>query len=186
VAALPGRPRFVYVSSTGVYGQSDGSVVDENSETIPADEAGQVVLEAEQLLRARRPDAIVLRFAGIYGPGRLLRAGSLLGGEPITADPSKWLNLIHVEDGADAILAAEARSPEGQTYNVSDGTPARRQDFYEELARLLGAPSPRFFPPSGQDTADRRVRSDRMRDELGVTLRFPDYFRGLAASVRSV
>jgi nucleoside-diphosphate-sugar epimerase len=184
LAALPGRPRFVHVSSTGVYGQCDGSEVDETADTHPADESGQVVLEAERLLRERRPEAVVLRFAGIYGPGRLLRAASLLAGEPIAADPSTWLNLIHVEDGADVVVAAESRSSEGETYNVSDGTPVRRLDFYAELARLLGAPPPRFVQPAaGHDRADRRVLSGKLRGGLGVVLRYPDYACGLAASV---
>src|SRR5262249_10131202 len=94
LAALPGRPRLRHGSSTGGYGQSDGSEADETADTNPADESGQVLLEAERLLRDTWPDAVVLRFAGIYGPGRLIRAASLLAGEPIAADPSTWLNLI--------------------------------------------------------------------------------------------
>ena len=69
-----GEPgRFVYVSSTGVYAQRDGEAVDETAATEPESESGRVVLEAERLLRARRPAAVILRFAGIYGPGRLMR-----------------------------------------------------------------------------------------------------------------
>src|SRR5438552_2269194 len=93
---LPVPGRFVYVSSTGVYGQTDGSWVDESSPTEPAEEAGRVVLEAERLLRERLPAAVVLRFAGIYGPDRLLRGQAVRNGEPLVGDPEKWLNLIHV------------------------------------------------------------------------------------------
>jgi nucleoside-diphosphate-sugar epimerase len=180
---LVGTPRFVYVSSTGVYGQSDGGEVDETAQTEPADESGRVALEAERLLRGRRPDAIVLRFAGIYGPGRLLREASLRAGEPISADPQKWLNLIHVEDGADVVAAALARAQPGQTCNVSDGAPVRRGDFYAFLARLLGAPPPRFAPPTRPDPTDRRVNNSRMSGAFSPRLRYPDYVAGLRASI---
>jgi nucleoside-diphosphate-sugar epimerase len=106
--ALPEPERFLYVSSTGVYGDAEGGEVDEEMSIDPGDESGRVVAEAEALLRDRLPEAIILRFAGIYGPGRLMRADTLRSGQPIPGDPEQWLNLIHVEDGADAVLAAEA------------------------------------------------------------------------------
>src|SRR3954451_12434504 len=74
---LPTPRRFLYVSSTSVYGQRDGEEVDETSATEPVEESGRVVLEAESVLRSVCPEAVVLRFAGIYGPGRLLRERAL-------------------------------------------------------------------------------------------------------------
>src|SRR5437016_4098403 len=94
---LPRPRRFIYVSSSSVYGQTDGEWVDEDSPTEPREESGKIVLEAEALLHARLPQAIVLRFAGIYGPGRLLRQKTIQAGEAIVGDANKWLNLIHVE-----------------------------------------------------------------------------------------
>jgi nucleoside-diphosphate-sugar epimerase len=179
--ALPGSPRLVHVSSTSVYGQSGGVLVDESSETAPADESGRIVLEAERLLRQRRPGAVVLRFAGIYGPGRLLREAAVRAGEPIPGDPDKWLNLIHVADGAAAVVAAASLSA-GMVYNVVDERPVRRKDFYGALARLLGAP-PVCFAPAGPEPADRRVCGARLRADLGLALRYPDYERGLADSL---
>lgn len=185
--ALPPCDRFLYVSSTGVYGQTDGSEVDESSPTEPVEESGKVVLEAERLLRARRPDAVVLRFAGIYGPGRLLRRQALLTGEPLVGDAGKWLNLIHVEDGAGAVLAAERDARPGDTVLVADGTPVRRRDFYTHLAGLLGAPTARFEPYPASHVvpaeANRRVDNRKLRDGLGFTLWYPSYVGGLAASV---
>src|SRR5207249_7531694 len=131
----------------------------------------RIVLAAEELLRARLPEAIVLRFSGIYGPGRLLRRQTIERGEPIVGDADKWLNLIHVEDGARAVLAAEEFGQPGQIVNISDDLPVRRRDFYTELARMLGAPSPRFVPvPPGQPTpphakANRRIRNRRMKEQ---------------------
>src|SRR5205807_7743846 len=111
------------------------------------EEAGRVVLGAEQVLRARLPGAVSLRFAGMCGPGRLLRRQAIEKGEPIRADPDRWLNLIHVEDGAAAVLAAEQFAPAGSTINVCDGQPVRRRDFFTMLALLLAAPKPRYTPP---------------------------------------
>jgi nucleoside-diphosphate-sugar epimerase len=184
LAVLPGRPRWVHVSSTSVYGQAGGEVVDEQADTNPVDESGRVVLEAEQVLRRQRPDAIVLRFAGIYGPGRLPRAAAVRAGEVLATDPHRWLNLIHVEDGAAAVVAAEDRAAPGATYNVADDQPVCRGDFYARLADLLGAPPPRFAPQSAaQEGGDRRISNARMHRELGVELRYPGYEVGLAASV---
>ena len=182
-------PRFVYVSSTSVYGQTDGEEVDERATTEPQEESGKVVLEAERLLRARLPSAVILRFAGIYGPGRLMRGKAIKAGEPIVGDAEKWLNLIHVEDGAAVLVAADERAAPGSTYNVSDGSPVRRRVFYTKLAEVLGAPQPRFVPLAAgavvpaHERGHRRIVSRRMREELGVTLGYPHYEAGLIASV---
>ena len=185
---LPTCGRFIYVSSTSVYGQTDGSEVDEAAETAPQEASGQVVLEAEQVLRERCPDAIVLRFAGIYGPGRLLREKALREGHPIVAAPDRWLNLIHVDDGVRAILAAETRGEPGRIYNVADDSPVPRVDFFERLAELLNAPRPRFERPKDDELppheqANRRVSNRRMRTELGGQLIYPSFREGLPASV---
>jgi nucleoside-diphosphate-sugar epimerase len=190
LARLPTPRHFLYISSTSVYGQTGGVYVDESSPTEPLEESGQIVLEAEEVLRYWLPKATVLRFAAIYGPGRLLRSKAIQAGEPIVADPDKWLNLIQVYDGAAAVLAAEARAQPGAVYNVCDGYPVRRCDFYTTMARLLNAPPPRFLPPSPGDplppheSANRRINSRRMREELGVSLRFPSYVAGLEAAVK--
>jgi nucleoside-diphosphate-sugar epimerase len=182
LAGLPPPGRLVYVSSTGVYGQA-GDEVDESAPTEPADEAGRVVLEAERLLRRAGSALIILRFAGLYGPGRLIGAQRLRIGEPVPGDPDGWLNLIHVDDGARAVRAAAERGEPGTVYNVSDGHPVRRRDFYAHLAGLLGAPAPRFEPEPGARAGNRRVSSRRLREELGVVPAYPSYVEGLAASV---
>jgi nucleoside-diphosphate-sugar epimerase len=189
LARLPAPRRFVYVSSTSVYGQRDGEAVDEAAATEPGEESGRVVLEAEAVVRSHLPDSIILRFAAIYGPGRLLRAQALRSGQPLVCDPERWLNLIHVEDGAAAVLAAAGRGRPGAVYNVSDGHPVRRHDFYTHLAGLLGAPPPHFvLPEQGtapqHELAHRRIVSRRLRLELGLSLLYPGYEAGLAASCR--
>ena len=177
--------RFVYVSSTGVYGQADGSWVDESSPAEPTEEAGRVVRDAEGLLRDRLPAAVVLRFAGMYGPDRLLRRQAILRGEPLVGDAGKWLNLVHVEDGADAVLAAEARAEPGESYNVADGEPVTRRDFYTLLAELLNAPPARFEHRDEPGGPNRRVSNRKARERLNWCPRFPDYRVGLPAAVRA-
>jgi nucleoside-diphosphate-sugar epimerase len=184
----PRLPRFIFISSTSVYGQTGGEEVDESSPTMPQEEAGQALIRAEAHLRRDWPDAVILRFAGIYGPGRLLRSKAIQAGEPVVADPEKWLNLIHVEDGADAVLAAEEHGTKGRTFNISDGNPVRRRDFYARTAELVNAPPPRYMlPPADSlpphESANRRINNRRMLEELKMELRYPNYDVGLRASV---
>ena len=200
LAALPESvERFVYISSTGVYGQVTGSEVDEDSPCQPTREGGRACLAAEELLRASKwaNKSVILRLAGIYGPGRTPRSQDLLAGKPIDAPATGWLNLIHVEDAARIVLLAEERSHSvgglrGQPpklYVVSDGQPVIRGDYYHELARLLGAPAPRFVEPAAESPAaqraasDKRVNPQRMFADLRPTLLYPSYREGLAAIV---
>lgn len=111
--------------------------MDERATTEPQEESGKVVLEAERLLRSRLPSAVILRFAGIYGPGRLMRGLAIKAGEPIVGDAEKWLNLIHVEDGVAVVVAADERAAPGSIFNVSDGAPVLRRVFYTRLAEVL-------------------------------------------------
>ena len=179
---LPAQRRFIYVSSTSVYGQTDGDWVDEDSPTEPAEENGRIVLECERLLRRRMPAAIILRFAGIYGPGRLIKRIAVEKAEPLAIDPDKLINLIHVEDGARAVVAAGERAQPAATYNVCDNKPMQRREFYSELALLLGAPAPRF-EPKARERSNRRISSRRLRTDLGVDLMYPDFRAGLRQAI---
>jgi nucleoside-diphosphate-sugar epimerase len=176
--AVPTPRRLVYVSSTSVYGQAAGEWVDEDSPTEPVEENGRIVLECETLLRRRLPEAIILRFAGIYGPGRLVKRSAVEKGEPLATDPNKVINLIHVEDGASAVVAAAERARAGATYNVADGRPVTRREFYTVMAGLLGAPPPRF-EPSAREATNRRISNRRLKEELGIELAYPDFEAGL-------
>jgi len=187
--ALPkeGGP-VIYLSSTGVYGQDDGRWVDEDSPTEPQREGGRACLAAERILAAhpRGVGGTILRLAGIYGPGRLPRREALLAGEPIPPPRDGYVNLIHVDDAVSAILAAEERRGPLRTFVVSDGHPAAREEYFTEVARLIGAPDPVFAdphqaPPTPRGTTSKRASNSRMLAELGVELQFPSYREGLAA-----
>ncbi len=190
--ALPSSvQRVIYISTTGVYGQRGGVKVNEDSPTEPTTEGGRAALEAEQLVRAHRlgPRTIIMRLAGLYGPGRIPRRNGLMLGDPVAADPHSFLNLIHVDDAARIVLAAESHAKLPRTYLVSDGNPVRRGDFYRELARLAGAEPPKFIPPAegaalnDRGATDKRVSNVRVLRELGVPLVHPTFREGLAASV---
>ncbi|MCS6863903.1 MAG: SDR family oxidoreductase [Gemmataceae bacterium] len=178
---LPKPERFIYISSTSVYGQTDGSWVDETSPTEPRESSGQVVLEAEQLVRCQHPDAIILRLAGIYGPHRLLRQQAIVRSEPLVGDAEKWLNLIHVDDAVQAVLVAEQNAQPGQFFNVADGTPVTRREFYTYLGLLLHSPA-RFEDHPEPGTANRRIDTTRLR-ALGWQPRYPSYREGLVQAV---
>jgi nucleoside-diphosphate-sugar epimerase len=181
---IPAPERFIYVSSTSVYGQSDGDWIDEAAATEPSEESGKVVLAAERLLREKLPEAIVLRFAGIYGPDRLLRKQALLKGEQLLGDADKWLNLVHADDGTDAVLAVEANGTPGETYHVADDSPVSRRDFYTLLATLLNAPSAVFEQTAEPGSSNRRVSNRKAREQLSWSPRYPSYREGLPAAVR--
>lgn len=185
--SLDGRPRlFLYVSSTGVYGDAGGGWVDESTPENPEDAGGKVCLEAEQTLkdhaRATGLPYVVLRLAGLYGPERMIGAGRVAKGTPVGADPDAYLNLIHVEDAARVVEAAREKASPGETYLVADGRPVKRRDFYGCIAELLQTEPPVFAPQqSSRSRGDRRVSNRKMLNEFGVKLTYPDFRSGLKA-----
>jgi nucleoside-diphosphate-sugar epimerase len=187
---LPKPKQFLYVSSTSVYAQSDGSWVNENSVTQPVESNGKVILEAEELLRSHIPESIILRFSGIYGPDRVIRRASIERGEPLLGDGDKWINLIHVDDGAQAILAANESGIPGETYLINDDEPVTRRDFYTYMAELLGAPSAKFETISPDATmpasewSNRRMSNQKMHEKLKIKLTYPNYKIGLQQAVK--
>jgi len=185
--------RFIYISSTGVYGQVDGDWVDETSPCLPTREGGRACLAAERLLQQSEfaERAVILRLAGIYGPDRVPRIKELRAGTPIPAPLNGYLNLIHVDDAAQVVLLAEEKAAPPKLYCVSDGHPVIRGEYYAELAQLAGAPPPRFTDPQADSPAaqragsDKRVSNARLMAELSPALLYPSYREGLAAIVSS-
>jgi nucleoside-diphosphate-sugar epimerase len=183
--------RFLYISSTGVYGDRQGAWIDERTECRPVREGGIACLEAEQRIaqHACGPVAVILRLAGLYGPGRIPRRHELVANRPIAAPAEGYLNLIHVDDAAQTVLTADTRAEAPNLFVVSDGHPVSRAEYYRELARLVAAPPPRFVAPAEHSpaaeraAASRRIRNEKMLRDLGITLQYPSYREGLAAIV---
>ncbi len=184
--------KFIYISTTGVYGPAGGNWVGENTTPNPQRDGGKASLAAEQLLGE---NSIILRLGGIYGPDRVPYLAKLRAGEPIAAPSEGWLNLIHVDDGAAVVLAAEAwakRQSVGQyVFCVCDGAPVVRGDYYREVARLIGADPPQFVAPdpdspaAARAAADRRIYNFKLKQELKYEFAYPSYREGLAAILGS-
>ncbi len=186
--------RLIYISTTGVYGPSDGGWVDEVTPPDPRREGGQASLTAETIIAAHPlgERSVVLRLAGIYGPGRIPFIRELQAGEPIPARTSGWLNLIHVDDAAAVVIAAsELPIGERSVYCVSDGVPVERGEFYSEVARQIGAAPPQFVEPDANSSraaraeGNRRISNARMQADLRVTLTYADYRAGLASALET-
>lgn len=188
VSNMPKPGKLIYISSTGVFGDPKGAWVDESTPTEPVDDSGKACLAAEHCLieisKKRRFELVVLRLAGIYGPGRLMNAESLRAGKPIAANPDAHVNLIHVEDAAQVVRLAAEKAIDGSLYLVSDGNPVLRRDFYQSLARELKAPLPKFDPVSAtRQRGDRRIANDKLLKELQPMFQYPIFQVAISASL---
>jgi len=148
LSSFPGCP-LLFTSSTSVYPQTDGSLVDEDSPAEPASETSRILRQAEDLALAS--GATVLRLSGIYGPGRCIYLQRLLDGTAtIESGPvSRHLHQIHRDDAAAAIahLLRHARgNVQGQIYNVTDNDSPTQRECYQTLATFLGRPLPPEAP----------------------------------------
>lgn len=179
--------KFIYVSSTGVYGGSDGGLVDENSPCVPSRDGGRACLAAEARLQASdaRDRSIILRLAGIYGPERVPQRRAMQDGSFVPGELDRYLNLIHVDDAATCCLAADQVGSPPNVFNLSDGHPVLRRDYYEYLLARLDLPcklldrSDESRRVSGGRSDHRRISNQKMLAELGVRLAYPDYREGL-------
>ncbi|PRW61646.1 NAD-dependent epimerase/dehydratase family protein [Actinopolyspora mortivallis] len=170
-------PRILFVSSTAVYGNAAGWL-DEDSPTEPASETGQVLLEAEHAVRERRPDAVVLRLAGLYGPGRTSLIDQARTGQVPNSPVPRYTNRIHRDDAAAAIvhLTTDVPNPEPVYLGVDDH-PVERTEVLRFLAERTGGPPPATdHPVSG----DKRFRNDRLRS-TGFRFAHPTYREGYRA-----
>lgn len=192
MAACPNIGWIGYLSTVGVYGDAGGGWVDEDTPAKPASERGQRRLNAEtawlKLGRETSKCVMVFRLPGIYGPGRSAIDDMKDGSARRIVKPGQVFNRIHVEDIATALEAAIARPHPGRVYNVTDDEPGPPQDVVTYAASLLNLPPP---PEIDFATADlsamarsfysesKKVKNTRLKNELGVRLRFPDYREGL-------
>ena len=179
---LDGRAlrRVLLVSSTAVYGAQSEGWVDENTVPAPKGFNGAVLLEAERWLAAQAVPSVVLRLAGLYGPGRLQLVDRLRAGvATVPRDPPHWANRIHVDDAAAAIVHLLGL-PEAQgVYIGADDTPLPLDVLYDDLAARIGAPPPAAGPAPG-GVGSKRLSNARLR-QSGFSLRWPDAREGYAA-----
>jgi nucleoside-diphosphate-sugar epimerase len=195
IAADAGHLEWVgYLSTTGVYGDHAGGWVDESTPLTPATRRRHQRVKAEAQWQALAQEAglplHIFRLAGIYGPGRGPFAKVRRGTARQIIKQDQVFSRIHVDDIAQVLSASIERPNPGAVYNVCDNEAAPPQDVLAHAAHLLGTDLP---PPEDYATAEmtpmarsfyaesKRVRNDRIRDELGVELIYPTYREGLAA-----
>ncbi len=199
LASLASPPScIVYLSTTAVYGDRQGTVVNEDSEPRPESDRGRRRLDAERQILAygarTRTRVRILRVPGIYGPGRL-PLDRIARGNPVPApDQTGPGNRIHVDDLAAACLAAVGYQGSLQVFNVGDGEYASMGEYFLRVARLAGLQAPAQLPlaellekvsPAMRSflVESRRVDVSRMRDELGFSPRYTDLDEGIRASL---
>jgi nucleoside-diphosphate-sugar epimerase len=175
------RPdRVLAVSSTAVYGADDGSEVDEATPPSPTTATAQVLVQAEVALHARRPDAISLRLAGLYGPGRTALIDQVRRGEALIPRPAVLTNRIHRDDAAAAVVHLLTRVDEPEPiYLGVDDLPVDRGEVIRFLADELGVPTPPAGPATRRRT-NKRCRNDRLVAS-GFTFTYPTFREGYRA-----
>jgi nucleoside-diphosphate-sugar epimerase len=185
--------KFVYTSSTSVYGQTDGSMIKETSPTEPASETGRLLVEAEKLLltafKQKALPAVVLRVAGIYGTGRGHLFLKYLADEAqIEGKGERLINMIHLEDLVGVIVAALKSGRPGEVYNTVDDEPVAQLTFLRWLSETLGKDMPRTATEDGNDQRKRaathkKVSNRRLKMELGYHFKHPNFRKGYTAEI---
>jgi nucleoside-diphosphate-sugar epimerase len=183
-----------YLSTTGVYGDHAGGWVDETTPLTATTRRGQMRVAAEEAWRALAERSglplHIFRLAGIYGPGRGPFEKVRDGTARRIVKPGQVFSRTHVEDIAQVLHASILRPDPGAAYNVCDDDPAPPEDVLLYAAALLGLPPPPEVPFDEAEMSpmarsfyaeSKRVRNDRIKEELGVVLRYPSYREGLAA-----
>jgi|HigsolmetaAR202D_1030399.scaffolds.fasta_scaffold00104_36 nucleoside-diphosphate-sugar epimerase len=197
IAAVPPRT-FVYMSTTAVYGDTQGAWVDESSPVSPRSDRARRRVSAEDMSRVwcteRHVRRVVLRVPGIYGPGRL-PLERLRAREPVVhPDEAGFSNRIQVDDLVEACVLAMTNREARGVYNVTDGNACSTTEFLDRLALHAGLPTPPrvsldeaqlTFPPERLAflNESRRVSNERMRKHLGVVLRYADLDVGIRQSL---
>lgn len=171
--------RLVYLSSTAVYGNAKGRVTEKTPVHAAGAGAGRVAAEA-----LYRPlGAILLRIAGIYGPGRGLHERLKTGTYQLPGGGTGHVSRIHVDDLCDAITVALACGSPGEVYNVADDAPVPQREVVEWLCARLGVPVPGSIPLEEAPPmlrGDRQIQNAKLRG-LGWWPRFPTYREGFSA-----
>ncbi len=185
-----------YLSTTGVYGDTGGAMVDEDASLNPTSDRSRQRLEAEDGWRALYEEhglpVHVFRLAGIYGPGRSTLDQVRAGRARRVLKPGHMFSRIHVDDIGRVIKASMDNPHPGRVYNLADDEPASPSDVTAFAYELLGADPPPVIPfeEAAKDMSpmglsfwrdNRRIDNARIKNELGVSLAYPDYRDGLRA-----
>ncbi len=190
IAAAEGLEWVGYLSTTSVYGVTDGSTVDEDYPCAPSSARGQRRLNAERAWQALPLPGHIFRLSGIYGPGRSVFDTIRAGKAQRVVKPGQVFNRIHIDDIATTVRASMAKPWPGRVYNLADDLPAPSADLVTYACGLLKIEPPPeilfeeavFSPMAREFWADnKRIDNSRIKCELGVKLAYPTYREGLDA-----
>ncbi|WP_020499829.1 MULTISPECIES: NAD-dependent epimerase/dehydratase family protein [Sciscionella] len=180
---LPAPPRMLLVSSTAVYGVTDGSWVDEQHPAIPATDTGAQLRAAEACLQARQPEGIVLRLGGLYGPGPSRLVTSVRDGTATVPAAPMFTNRIHRDDAAGVIVHLATRRASAQRlYLGVDHEPVERAVVLRYVAELLGVPPPPVAAEESGRGSGKRCSGELLRS-TGYTFSYPTYREGYRAAL---
>lgn len=194
LAALNSVAWLGYLSTTGVYGDRQGAWVDEASALAPSGERGQRRVDAENGWLALGLPTHLFRLAGIYGPHSNALMTVREGRAQRIDKPGQVFSRIHVDDIAAILRASIAKPNPGAAYNVCDDNPAPPEEVIRYACELLGVTPPPLVPFDQAELSamarsfyddNKRVSNARIKTELGVVLRYPDYKAGLEALLKS-
>lgn len=173
--------RFVFVSSSGVYGQKQGEWVDEESAAAPASTTGEIILQAENSFLAHSEDSCIIRFSGIYGRGRRWLLDDVARGGGVQYAPPYYTNRIHRDDCVAVLRFISSRMIAGErlasVYLASDDDPAPKWDVYSTLAAMLGLAAPEKKVLSADADQNKRCSNARIR-QLGYRFIYSSYREG--------
>lgn len=186
-----GISTFIYLSSTGLYGDSpdDDAWIDEDTPVVHGDQDMAHVISDEreiELCSFDRVRTIILRLAPVYGPGKGVRERLKKGDYRLLDDGQHAISRIHIDDVARIIFAAEQKAPTKSTYLVADDEPTTQLAYATWLCDRMGLPMPpsrKIFEPGAQKVAfrNRRIRNAKLKRELGIELSYPTFREGEAA-----
>jgi len=189
---LPNLEWIGYLSTTGSYGDRDGGWVDETSYARPSTKRGSRRLKAEEqwlsLFHSHKLPVHIFRLAGIYGPGRSALDSVRSGVARRIDKPGHAFSRTHVEDIVQVLKSSMDNPKAGEIYNVCDDTPAPSHEVIDYACQLLGIESPPLMPfdsvylaPITQSfyADNKRIKNDKIKSDLGVVLKYPDYKTGL-------
>jgi nucleoside-diphosphate-sugar epimerase len=176
--------KLLFTSSTSVYAQQQGEIVDETSPANPTHEKGRILRETEELVLSR--DGIVARLGGIYGPERSFLLRKVLGGEAVLEEDDRFINQAHRDDIVSALflLAEQRTNLGGQIFNVVDSQPILTREAYQWLSGHLRRPLPtgKAVPPRKRGDSNKRVSNKKLR-ALGWEPRYPNFRAAMTESV---
>lgn len=197
ILKIPSLQWVGYLSSTAVYGDRDGGWVDEFSEIRPSNKRGSRRARAENqwlsLFHSRGLPVHIFRLAGIYGPGRSAIDSVRAGIATRINKPGHAFSRIHVDDIVQVLLASMASPAPGTAYNVADDMAAPSHEVIKYACDLIGIEPPPLVPYDDIDMApiarsfykdNKRIRNDRIKHDLQVALKYPDYKAGLDACLK--